>query len=314
MEQPADTSSHRHKEALAAMHSTAISQPHWLEPDATPPYALLVLVKNGHVGSSWFASLVEKQPLAAFKHEANSCVRTADLILDLVTGGGCDRVSQKRLGPSDADRPTPLLGLSFNMGAFSAPALAEWRVALNSTPATVPIVVASLTRTNAVKWAWSVYRTQLANQTNHPHDEMSWSRVSVEPAKFALYARGTAKNILEVRERAETFAALLNRSVLHVTYEQLQRDAAGVLRRVFSAAGVPFNETAHGRQEPGAVSKGAPEQLSQAISNLPEVMAQPALQAPCFQQMFSTMSGEEAPVPCPSDFVLKAHVGAASSR
>ena len=133
-----------------------------------------------------------------------------------------------------------------------------------------------------------------------------------EPAKFALYARGTAKNILEVRERAETFAALLNRSVLHITYEQLQRDAAGVMRRVFSAAGVPFNETAHARQEPGTGSKGAPEQLSQAISNLPEVMAQPALQAPCFQQMFSTTSGEEAPVPCPSDFVLKAHVGASS--
>ena len=60
MEQPAVTSSHRHKEALAAMHSAAVSQPHRLEPDATPPYALLVLVKNGHVGSSWFASLVEK--------------------------------------------------------------------------------------------------------------------------------------------------------------------------------------------------------------------------------------------------------------
>lgn len=296
---------------MAAAQSK-VNQTHRLEPDATPAYALLVLVKNGHVGSSWFASLVEKQPLAAFKHEANSCVRTADLILDLITGGGCDRISQKRLDLARTDRPMPLLGLSLNIGSFSVPALVQWRVALNSTPAVVPIVVASLTRTNAVKWAWSVYRTQLANQTNHPHDEMSWSRVSVDPAKFALYTRAAAKNILDVRDRAETFASLLNLSAHHLTYEQLQKDSAGVMRRVFSAASVPFSETAHAWQEPGAVSKGAPEQLSHAISNLPEVMAQPALQAPCFQHMFNTDSGEEAPVPCPSDFALKAHVGASS--
>lgn len=293
---------------MAAMNSVAVNRSHWLEPDATPPYSLLVLVKHGHVGSEWFASLVEKQPLAAFKHEANSCVRTADMILDLVTGGGCYRITQKRLDPTHSNGPTPLLGLSLNIGAFSVPAQAEWRAALGSTPATVPIIVASLTRTNAVKWAWSVYRTQLANQTNHPHGAMSWSRVRVDPAKFATYARGAAKDILEVRDRAETFARLLNRSVIHVTYEQLQRDAAAVMRRLFAAARVPFNETAHAAPEPGLVSKGAPEQLSQAISNLPEVMAQPALQAPCFQEMFGTRGGEEAPVPCPRDAALKARV------
>ena len=76
---------------------------------ATPPYALLLVVKNTHVGSSWLAALVSKQPAAAFKHEATACVRDASMIASLLAGNGCDMeahsLSQARLG-ADADTPT----------------------------------------------------------------------------------------------------------------------------------------------------------------------------------------------------------------
>ena len=79
----------------------------------------------------------------------------------LITGAGCSKVSTRD------NSSLPLLGLSFNVGAFGESAIATWKAALNATPPTMPIMVVSLTRTNSVKWAWSVYRHQVFDQTSH---------------------------------------------------------------------------------------------------------------------------------------------------
>ena len=130
-------------------------------PLTSPPYVLLLVVKSGHVGSEWLAELVHKQRFGAFKHEANACVRSQDLVSGLITGAGCSKVSNRD------NSSLPLLGLSFNVGAFGESAIATWKAALNATPPTMPIMVVSLTRTNTVKWAWSVYRHQVFDQTSH---------------------------------------------------------------------------------------------------------------------------------------------------
>ena len=109
----------------------------------------------------WLAELVHKQRFGAFKHEANACIRSQDLVSGLITGAGCSKVSTRD------NSSLPLLGLSFNVGAFGESAIATWKAALNATPPTMPIMVVSLTRTNSVKWAWSVYRHQVFDQTSH---------------------------------------------------------------------------------------------------------------------------------------------------
>ena len=125
------------------------------------PYVLLLVVKSGHVGSDWLAELVNKQRFGAFKHEANACVRSQQLVSGLVTGAGCSKITIRD------NSSLPLLGLSFNGGMFGESAIETWKAALHATPPTVPIMVVSLTRTNTIKWAWSVYRHQAFNQTSH---------------------------------------------------------------------------------------------------------------------------------------------------
>ena len=110
--------------------------------EVRPAYVLLLVVKSGHVGSEWFAELVAKQSVATFKHEANACVRGVQLVSGLITGAGCPKV------PVRKNISLPLLGLSFNVGAFSETAMETWAAALQATPPTVPIIVTSLTRTN----------------------------------------------------------------------------------------------------------------------------------------------------------------------
>ena len=122
-----------HRQQSALMERTA---------EVRPAYVLLLVVKSGHVGSEWFAELVAKQSVATFKHEANACVRGVQLVSGLITGMGCPKV------PVRKNISLPLLGLSFNVGAFSETAMETWAAALQATPPTVPIIVTSLTRTN----------------------------------------------------------------------------------------------------------------------------------------------------------------------
>ena len=147
-------------------------------PSTSAPYVLLLVVKSGHVGSEWFGELVNKQRFGAFKHEANACVRSQQLVSGLVTGAGCSKI------PIRDNSSLPLMGLSFNVGAFGENAIETWKAALHATPPTVPIMVVSLTRTNTIKWAWSVYRHQAFNQTSHVRSNDSTSvRRPFEPVR-----------------------------------------------------------------------------------------------------------------------------------
>ena len=166
------------------------------------PYVLLLVVKSGHVGSDWLAELVNKQRFGAFKHEANACVRSQQLVSGLVTGAGCSKISIRD------NSSLPLMGLSFNVGAFGENAIETWKAALHATPPTVPIMVVSLTRTNTVKWAWSVYRHQVFDQTSHvrSNDSTSVRRpfepVRAEPTCFAQYVRSGAIDVGLTKHRA----------------------------------------------------------------------------------------------------------------
>ena len=150
-------------------------------PSTSAPYVLLLVVKSGHVGSEWLAELVHKQRFGAFKHEANACVRSQQLVSGLLTGAGCSKISIRD------NSSLPLMGLSFNVGQFNEGAMETWKAALHATPPTVPIMVVSLTRTNTVKWAWSVYRHQAFSQKSHVRPNASASAqkpfepVRVEP-------------------------------------------------------------------------------------------------------------------------------------
>ena len=147
-------------------------------PSTSAPYVLLLVVKSGHVGSEWLAQLVHKQRFGAFKHEANACVRSQQLVSGLVTGAGCSKI------PIRDNSSLPLMGLSFNVGAFGENAIETWKAALHATPPTVPIMVVSLTRTNTIKWAWSVYRHQVFEQTSHVRSNDSTSvRRPFEPVR-----------------------------------------------------------------------------------------------------------------------------------
>ena len=164
-------------------------------PSTSAPYVLLLVVKSGHVGSEWLAQLVHKQRFGAFKHEANACVRSQQLVSGLVTGAGCSKI------PIRDNSSLPLMGLSFNVGAFGENAIETWKAALHATPPTVPIMVVSLTRTNTVKWAWSVYRHQVFEQTSHvrSNDSTSVRRpfepVRAEPMCIVQYVRAGFEHI-----------------------------------------------------------------------------------------------------------------------
>ena len=49
---------------------------------------------------------------------------------------------------------------------FTEGRMAKWAEALRAAPPKVPVVVASLTRTNAIKYAWSIYRVRAANHAD----------------------------------------------------------------------------------------------------------------------------------------------------
>ena len=103
-------------------------------------------------------------------------------------------------------------------------------------------------RTNAVKWAWSMYRRLLPNQTAHmrpvhePHGEPHGTddhdaarddprnqvpaAVTVDVHEFVRIVLGAGQKMALVRSRAEALAALLNtKRIHHITYENMQADA-----------------------------------------------------------------------------------------
>mgnify|MGYP001973441987 CR=1 FL=1 len=144
--------------------------PHKLgTPAHAGPHALIVL-KDGHVGSEWFADLLARQPGTRFIFEAGPCVTRSlkTKIAFVVERRGCactkEDCSDYKKFFADApclDEPSArscrLLGHS-HISVTTKGEAAQWEAALrNATPGTVTVLVQ--TRSNLMKWAWSFYRT-----------------------------------------------------------------------------------------------------------------------------------------------------------
>ena len=134
---------------------------------ATQPRSLVVL-KDGHVGSEWFAEAMQRQPATRFIFEMGPCI-TGSLPgkLAFVTekrGCACSKedcqlfkrdIQQAPCLDSPHARACNVLGGS-HMSVAADSEVVQWQQALtNATGVTIVVQ----TRSNLVKWAWSFLRT-----------------------------------------------------------------------------------------------------------------------------------------------------------
>lgn len=266
------------------------------------PRTLLIVVKGAHVGSVWLKELFNLQaPTAYFVHEANQCARSLTDIRQLLGSGTCGILNK---------RPSQLGCVSFNTGNFGSTHFADWEAAAHSVLRSPlwpqpRVIVASLIRANAAKWAWSVWRHQNTTQQAHvygptlvekpvPFGAVHARPVRVDANDMADQIVAMAKRARVVQADAVKLARLLNTTVAsHLTYERLQRGSLGEIAHLFQAAGEPFSAAAHTRGT--QLLKAAPEDLSLAIANLGELRAHPAIVDPCYQAMFVPEAREMRP-------------------
>lgn len=277
---------------LQTLHTASLA-PLVGESHLARPRTLLIVVKGTHVGSVWLKELFNLQtPTAYFVHEANECAKTLEDVRQLLGSGTCSVLNV---------RPSPFGCLSFNTGNFGRSSFAKWEAAAQSLRLSPPlprprVVIASLIRTNAAKWAWSVYRHQNTSQEAHVYGAAPAKRpnasgavhaapVRLDTSDMAEWIVAMAKRQRVVQADAVKLARLLNTTVAaHLTYERLQRDSLGEVAGLFRAAGEAFSVSAHTRGT--QLLKAAPEDLSLAIANLGELRAHPVLAGPCYQAMF----------------------------
>ena len=280
------------------------------------PHALIVL-KDGHVGSEWFADLLARQPGTRFIFEAGPCVTRslATKIAFVVERRGCactkEDCSDYKKFFADApclDEPSArscrLLGHS-HISVTTKGEAAQWEAALrNATPGTVTVLVQ--TRSNLMKWAWSFYRTGAMarlrrehngtaplREINHLRDESNRSHaapVVVQPAQLLRLAKAKQARSQRLIAAAHGFARVTGRPRARVLlYEAMQADAADELRALYRAMALEFDEAAHLRVEEHALRKHAPEDLSRAIANWDELKAYFA-PYPCLLDMLTEAS------------------------
>ena len=133
------------------------------------PVGLMVL-KDGHVGSEWFAESVSRQPGTKFLFEMGPCITgsiESKLAFFASTRRGCTctredcSVFRGALGTKAPclDAPSAsackVLGGS-HMSMASEKEISQWEQVLRNGTDTLIVVQ---TRSNLVKWAWSFYRT-----------------------------------------------------------------------------------------------------------------------------------------------------------
>lgn len=278
-------------------------------PATALPSTLLVL-KDGHVGSEWFAETLARQPGTRFIFEMGPCI-TSSLEGKMVFFGSSRRgcactkedcaLFRTRTGSSapclDAPSRTQcrVLGGS-HMSVTSERELQQWEHVLqNHSSATVLVQ----TRSNLVKWAWSFYRTgamkrlrgnvpQARRERIHLREEANRSRSSAVKVDPVVLLR----MVIAKQERSERLVAAARRLARHtgvrrervLLYEAMQADMAGELRRLYAAMHVPFDERAHANVPSGSLLKHAPEDLSRAIANWDELTT--AFRAhPCLHAM-----------------------------
>lgn len=270
---------------------------------ATQPRSLVVL-KDGHVGSEWFAEAMQRQPATRFIFEMGPCI-TGSLPgkLAFVTekrGCACSKedcqlfkrdIQQAPCLDSPHARACNVLGGS-HMSVAADSEVVQWQQALtNATGVTIVVQ----TRSNLVKWAWSFLRTGASHrflywqrqkqsngsaaprikELNHLRSESNRSKekaVRVEPAhllRLVLAKQRRSERLLEIaRKLAMQVGQRRERVVL---YESLQTDMEGELRKLYRSMGVPFSVEAHRSVPRNSLLKHATEDLTRAISNWREL-------------------------------------------
>jgi len=226
------------------------------------------------------------------------CVRTVDDIRRLLSWGTCEALNRV---------PSQLGCLSFGRGNFGKENMKDWAVVARELAEQPPVatrprlIVASLIRTNAAKWAWSLYRKQELEQVNHMYTSSmqgaptkAGARVRVNVSEFVRVMVDMVHRHRKVQQDAVALAKLLNATTAaHLTYERLQVDSLNMVKHLFEVAGEPFSAEAHSGGT--GIVKAAPEDLSLAIENVDELRAHPSIASSCYQSMFVPIAKEMLP-------------------
>ena len=269
------------------------------------PRALLVL-KDGHVGSEWFAESISRQPGTRFIFEMGPCTTgrlAGKLAFFSAERQGCactredcsmfrDEMSKAPCLDAPSRTACRVLGGSL-ISMTSEREAAQWELVLrNQTTATILVQ----TRSNLVKWAWSFYRTgamkrlravetsnghvaaPIPRQNIHLRDETA-NRTHASPVRVDPVV--LLRMVIAKQERSERLVATARRLARLTSqrrervllYEAMQADMQGELDRLYHAMDVPFERSAHESVPTGSLLKHAPEDLSQAIANWDEVDA-----------------------------------------
>ena len=139
------------------------------------PVALVVL-KDGHVGSEWFAEVLSRQPSTRFIFEMGACITgsLSSKIAYVAERRGCacakeDCQAFKKdfehapcLDSPSARSCTVLGGSHLSFGSDSE--VEQWHTALANSTGVFMVVQ---TRSNLVKWAWSFLRTGAAHRFSY---------------------------------------------------------------------------------------------------------------------------------------------------
>ena len=268
-----------------------------------PPRTLLVL-KDGHVGSEWFAEAVSRQPGTRFLFEMGPCI-TGSLPGKLAffsqarRGCACSKEDCATFRGDITSAPCldepsrsscHVLGGS-HISMTSEKEAQQWEQALRNT---TDLMIVVQTRSNLVKWAWSFYRTgamkrlrQNASPTNvanaaaaaepisreriHLRDEANRTiskPVHVDPMvllRMIIAKQGRSERLVATGRRFARLTPARRERIL--LYEAMQADLQGELDRLYEAMKTPFSVQAHRTVPEGSLLKTAPEDLSRVIAN-----------------------------------------------
>ena len=136
----------------------------------------LVMLKDGHVGSEWFAEVLSRQPSTRFIFEMGACITgsLSSKIAYVAERRGCacakeDCQAFKKdfehapcLDSPSARSCTVLGGSHLSFGSDSE--VEQWHTALANSTGVFMVVQ---TRSNLVKWAWSFLRTGAAHRFSY---------------------------------------------------------------------------------------------------------------------------------------------------
>lgn len=237
-----------------------------------------IVLKDGHVGSKWFATLVNSYASTVFVFEATACMSQFPLIFGCNRSGlpcGCTktRCVTRECTLSTYSRSCELFGVS--VITPSAPVVLNWAHLGEGCPSK-PYFVVHI-RTNLAKWAYSFYRSAAAsklgaNETafgekQHIHTPLFKTsnplrKVIVDPGRFLRMMRTKQHRQQSIINLAHK---LRGNNRLVVSYERLQINAASEMKRLFEWLGVPVPRRKQFHQQ---IRKSSPENLTKVILNI----------------------------------------------